>query len=730
MGLLDFQRKLEEFQKNLDVPKWYLGFSEYQEAAIVELNSDLRDDFEQGTSFRVEKALCRIGVSPIIGKKKIRTMVQLSRGNDLAFLFFILEGYYISSRKNGEYTTNEKLLMTSMAKIDLLPTLRELDRILPPPQLSRLDLLRQNRHKDQKELTIPVAKPHRKPSKKSPYFQRQPRPKEIIVNYKSKPPNFIAAFPFWPLDKPPNYGTPGNPPWFAEYNLNPIARLVKSTVSEAVDTYFNNMNQIKELEIKARKSRRATAMLEHIRKSIQEDHQLCNYHQWKLAEEQLLKDELTVVARNRFVDLMDVTLPYSKLRRKRLITQLEHDVDLCLNKFARKMQNTKVKTISKVDCVLCQDVDVSLQAPQLFEKEGRLLVGEDLVMQHAEEPSRLVGNRLTGGGLRREQVDFGGEMDLNCRNLPKPPDVEMDPIKPDCSHPSVKGKGRISFLLDNQRLKEIRAQNKEKSIKVLCEGKQTKKTFFKTPTANQPFIFNYKRILKSGLEKPRDINRVIAKACVKALKVDGSSDSRSSKMDTSEENGDKRVSPITGCRLTDSSTSTDETSDHVDHPMVDHRGEIVKAVVRCAKEVWMKGVNIKRAEMEEQERREKEEKGSNLSFNTKKFDPDDSVLMSKMLEDGLRRLRQNQRYVLASLPTAHKLPVLQEWIKRRYGKQYSEEEINKSIRESLKIFELITQLQSHPPSADLMGMDQLPPEKENYGYAKAAKAQVNRWYSI
>lgn len=729
MGLHDFQRKLDEFQKNLDVPKWYLGISDYQESAIRNLCDDLRDDFEQGTSFRVEKALGRLGLSPLISKKKIRTMVQLSRGNDLAFLFFTLEGYYVSSRKDGEYTTNEKLLMIAMAKIDLLPTLRELDRILPPPQLSAADRKRQNPPKERKSF-VPTLKPFGKPSKKSPYFQRQPRPKEIVVDYMSKPPNHIATFPFWPLDKPPDYGPPTKPPWFAEYNLNPIGRLVKSTVGEAVDKYFNNMNQMRELEIKARKSRKAASTLENARKSIAEDIQLCNYHQWKQSEEQLLRDELTVLARNRVIDLMDVTLPYSKLRKKRILSQLEHDIDVCLNRYNMKMQSTTVHTIAKADCVLCQEMKVALPAPKRFELDGRILVGEELEMQHTEEPKKYVGTRLTGGGLRREPVDFGGEFELNCQNLPKPEIEDMNPKSPDCEHPTVKGKGKISFFLDNAKLQRIRENRKEKRIRVLCEGKQTKKTFFMKPSEHKPYLFKYKRIFKSGLEKPRDVERVIAKAFVKALKVDDNSvvpTKCGPDADMSEENGEnKLVSYVSGCRLTDSCSSTDETSDHENRPNEDHRGEIIKAVVRCAKEVWMKGVNMKRAEMEEEERIAKIQRNSSkISYDIQYFNPDDSELMNRMLEDGLKQLRKNQRFVLASLPNAHKLPTLQQWIKRRYGKEYTQEEVQKSIRESLKIFELITQLQSHPPQADLMGMDQYPPEKENYNFAKAAKAQVS-----
>ncbi|XP_062130606.1 uncharacterized protein LOC133841848 [Drosophila sulfurigaster albostrigata] len=727
MGQIDSQNKLDEFQKLLDVPKWYLGLSDYQETTIKQFADDLRDDFEQGTSFRIEKSLCRIGVSPLISKKKIRTMVQLSRGNDLAFLFFILEGYYISERKNGEYSTNEKLLMMTMAKIDLLPTLRELDRILPPPQLSALDLKRQQisevHHQKTTNSQILPSKSSKK-SQKLPYFQKQPRPKEIVVKYTSKPPNHIASFPFWRLNQPPQYGSPTEPPWFSDYNLNPVGRLVKSTVGEAVDKYFNHLNQIKLLEQKARVSRRAAAALERTKHTFTDEPQMCAYHQSMTGEMQLVKDELIVLARNRVMELLDVTMPYRKLRERRILAQLEHDVDVCMKRYALKMEHTTVHTLSKSDCVLCQAKSVTLPVPKPQDKEGRALVAETLHLANTDVTNKCVGVRLCGGGLRRESVNFEGELDP-CEKSQQVNVKIFDPANPSCNS-GKKNQQRISFLLDDRKMKQLRKNRKDLPVEVRFQGKQTKKTFFMAPTDHKPYLFKYKRIFKTNQEKPRDVNRVIAKAFVKALNEEDSPDPPCEEQpaDTSEDDVDKLATEVSGCRLTNSCSSTGDTSDHSTHSHEDRKADIVNAVVRCAKEIWMKGVNIKRTEMEraEAEKAMKSTATTELKYETQNFDPDDSELMNRMLQDGMKELRKNQRYVLASLPNAHKLPVLQEWIKRRYGKQYTEAEVQKSIQESVKIFEMITMLQGRPPSADLMGMDQLPLEKENYNYAKAAKA--------
>ncbi|EDV98323.1 uncharacterized protein LOC6569107 [Drosophila grimshawi] len=737
MGHLDYQRKLEEFQSALDVPKWYAGLSDYQEEAIKELCNDLRDDFEQGTSFRVEKILMRLGLSPMISKKKIRTMVQLSRGNDLAFLFFILDGYYVSCRKNGEYTTNEKLLMIAMAKIDLLPTLRELDRILPPPQLSELELRRQRgsttipgNSKPQLEQQATQPKKTNKGTK-SPYFQRQPRPKEIVVKYTSKPPQMIAKFPFWPLDQPPNYGKPTDPPWFADYNLNPVNRLVKKTVGEAVDKYFNHLNHMKQLESKARISRRAALALQKAMKEDTDEPQFCAYHRFAVGEAQLVKDELVVLARDRCIELMDVTLPYRKLRQRRILAQLEHDVDCCMKRYAMKMESATVHTITrKFDCVICQEQRVDLPVAKPHERKGRALVGDCLNLAHTEATEKCVGERLTGGGLHRQPIDFRGELGT-CKKVTDFDAVYYEPDPSSCLAHKGKNQQRISFLIDDSKMKRLRKNRKDPAVEVRYQGKQTKKTFFTAPGDHKPYQFKYKRIFRTGLEKPRDVKKFIDRAFVNALdKGDAAPKPSCEKPSeiTSDEDVGQLEMEVSGLRLTDSCASSDDSSEHSQRSHEDRRAEIVDAVVRCAKDIWMRGVNMKRAEMEAAEQNEQhpETEARNLTFAVDRIDPDNAELMSRMLQEGMQELRKNRRFVLASLPEAHKLPVLQEWIKRRYGKLYTEEEIQKSIQDSLKVFEMIILLQNRPPTADLMGMDQLPPHKETFAYYSHAKALASK----
>lgn len=61
-----------------------------------------------------------------------------------------------------------------------------------------------------------------------------------------------------------------------------------------------------------------------------------------------------------------------------------------------------------------------------------------------------------------------------------------------------------------------------------------------------------------------------------------------------------------------------------------------------------------------------------------------TLLMTSLLKNALIQLSGNPKYILASLPNAYELPMLQEWIKLRYGLKYSQLERNHALRVSQK----------------------------------------------
>uniref|UniRef100_A0A1A9VCA1 Uncharacterized protein n=1 Tax=Glossina austeni TaxID=7395 RepID=A0A1A9VCA1_GLOAU len=60
-----------------------------------------------------------------------------------------------------------------------------------------------------------------------------------------------------------------------------------------------------------------------------------------------------------------------------------------------------------------------------------------------------------------------------------------------------------------------------------------------------------------------------------------------------------------------------------------------------------------------------------LEYQQTYYDPNDDELMERMLKDAIDYLKKDPQYVLLSLPGVHRLPILREWIRSRYGKVYS-----------------------------------------------------------
>ncbi|KAH8386364.1 hypothetical protein KR200_012089, partial [Drosophila serrata] len=748
---MSFQKQLGDFNRKLDLAPWYLGISTLQEDVICTMHEKLRDDYEQGTGSTMHRALVVLGIRPMLSTRQIKRLVQLSRNDVLAFLFFVLEGYYKTCRPKGSnvYSVNEQLLMIAIFRIDLLPTLRALDGLLPPPQLHPQEIRRMNRAAKEKvlvrETTAPIAAagPAKKHKQKSPYYQKQPKPVQRSSNLTPQLPDFVVEFKFWPRNGQPNYGEEPEEPWFAKYHLNPGLRMIKQTLSDTLDKYFKDVNV---------HDSKKDEDDENETESQKPKVNMCLFHKEQLMNTQLLKDELTVKARDRCLELLDVTEPYSKLRKKRIVAQLEDDIDLIMDRHRRAMHcdQTKVLTIEDTECVLCQQMLVSQPWPEPNDQVGRALVGEDCGMAHTAALDNYCGRRLEGGKSPKKKVPEWKPPPLKLRNEPfRITNIDFKEklkkcIPPqnlsECEVPPAPKKSAVSFALDMGKIqkKGQKCEIQQPTRKVV------KKKFFRASRSNKPYQFKYHRVFQSGQPKPFDLNRLMTKSFVKALKVSDSDDPNRvfdianpaselqlQEIPPAEESQLETVPPpdlqeklnddLFGEEKTerDSRETLDRSSNHSQHSHVDYKAQIVEAVVQCANTIWQRHAAFKRAEMEQQERMTKRKA---LHYvEGEKFDPDNAEQMNRLLKDGLRILSRNPRYVLASLPDCHKLPVFREWIKRRFGKAYSQKELEASLVESTRIFELVTFVQGILPNPNLQGLGRLPREQENFNYYKEIK---------
>ena len=84
------------------------------------------------------------------------------------------------------------------------------------------------------------------------------------------------------------------------------------------------------------------------------------------------------------------------------------------------------------------------------------------------------------------------------------------------------------------------------------------------------------------------------------------------------------------------------------------------------------------------------------------YDCDDKKLMHQMLKDAIDHMRKNSHFVLASMPDAHKLHFLKEFVYHRYGKIYTREEQLRQHSDAQKLFNALksVQLQLKTPTIE------------------------------
>ncbi|XP_068151099.1 uncharacterized protein [Drosophila tropicalis] len=285
-------------QPQLPIAGWHRGLSPNQIKAAKELKSALLFDLEEGTAHRIYDCVARIGVSPMINRQTLWRILQLSRGNHLSFLYFLVLEHYksLSSAFTGQepkYTVNEQILLSALAYLDMPTTFKELDRILP------------------KNVKKPIEKPRplrRNPGPKDnpnvlPYFKKQPRPKKHASSAKfiCTPPSFVAQIgKDFPQDEEIEDSC-----WFATYKLQPIKRMIKSLIGHELKVLFDKIDEVR------------TPVSEPQIPEINKD-----------------RLEFLVKQRDRCLAMIDLEEERKLLSRERILRYLENDVQRYLQKFA------------------------------------------------------------------------------------------------------------------------------------------------------------------------------------------------------------------------------------------------------------------------------------------------------------------------------------------------------------------------------------------------------------
>ncbi|XP_058830420.1 uncharacterized protein LOC131689384 [Topomyia yanbarensis] len=125
------EHEMTEICQRRLIPLWFQELSNEQVEALNQLLEAVQDDLDEDTFFRCRSLVRRLGVYPICPEVTFREALIMSRGNDLCFLWFLLELFYSKGRK--DYSNNERLLMSAICHLDMMSTLRGLEAVLPPP---------------------------------------------------------------------------------------------------------------------------------------------------------------------------------------------------------------------------------------------------------------------------------------------------------------------------------------------------------------------------------------------------------------------------------------------------------------------------------------------------------------------------------------------------------------------------------------------------------------------
>uniref|UniRef100_A0A182JVA9 DUF4771 domain-containing protein n=1 Tax=Anopheles christyi TaxID=43041 RepID=A0A182JVA9_9DIPT len=160
-------------------PLWFQELTDEQCIICDQFLDAISDDTDERTFHRTEALLRNLGVYPICPKRVLRTSLILCNGNDLSFIWLLLELHYIRSPgkdnkpRAKDYSINERLLLSAIAHLDMMTTLRGLEKVLPPKKPTGPSSVAMSRAKSsQRKSPFPRFK--------SPYLHRQ---KVIVTGF-------------------------------------------------------------------------------------------------------------------------------------------------------------------------------------------------------------------------------------------------------------------------------------------------------------------------------------------------------------------------------------------------------------------------------------------------------------------------------------------------------------------------------------------------------------------
>ncbi|XP_052853053.1 LOW QUALITY PROTEIN: uncharacterized protein LOC128262684 [Drosophila gunungcola] len=646
---------------SIDCVRWYRGMSPVQTKACDGLLFALRDDMEQGSTYRVRHCVSQLGLHPLLESSQIRTIMDMSQGNDLAFLWFLWELAYKqpqTCRKDTKdcYTVNEQLLLSGIAHLDMPTTLRALDALLPPgPQPKKRSTQNHSVQKSgprQKDFALP-------------YFAPPVRPRPFISKGKLQLPESRLRFPEYSQYSDRMHQIPNETSrWFAQYQLCPAKRIVNKLLTEEL----NGLS------------------LEPLGSTKMPD-PLCETHRFlKRAVETERQAKVNSVS--AFLSQFDVPKTEMEVRRKQILQDIEKGTECAADKIRELSRRTlsQVKKICNecVNCRLCSHMVSSPIHSQKKDKDHSVLMGlgvdespkvqlydqtkDNLVkvmLMHANE-----ANRCGVGDCQMQDVVLSLEahnhIDVMHKLKRSTPPMRRSRNRTSQSRKlSPKGRKSVKSPLNEpphissepiQNLSDLipKCSRTLTSLKRSAAQCPAPDVTFTTRTIDG-FQLDYHKIYdlpafpeerlpwEDDVVDLEDKQPVIERLCIEAL------DNGKSKGKLKELQRYKSLSPIS------------------------------RAAANCAVDMFRTSADkVKAGEIQIQV---KEQQQNNP------IDPNNNQQIENLLKAALKVLSGNPHFVLASLTNAHKMPVLLDWVSDRYGKTFSRQEMRDLVKNSFHIYE-------------------------------------------
>ncbi|KAH8287898.1 hypothetical protein KR018_006785, partial [Drosophila ironensis] len=630
--------------------RWYRGMSGVQTESCDALLHALRDDMEQGSTYRVRNCMAGLGLSPMVKSSTIRTIMSISQGSDLAFLWFLWESdykqaYRLDDSDPKQYTVNEQLLLSAIAHLDMPATLRALDSLLPPAShsLKRKPKCQTTTCKSSFE----IKKAPRRKTYGMPYFERQVLPRPFNPKDICRPLVARLRFPEYERYADPTQEIPNEKTrWFANYQLCPAKRVIKKLLSD----------ELKRLIVEP-----------HERTQPSDNEILCETHQY-LREANALQQEKKVhqVLQDCLAQL-DIPGAELKTRRMRIAQQMERDIECA----AERIRGQSKRFLRQLKCLrtvggFCRLCDVQVSQPgrqEETDKKSNLcklmgLGNDPLAKPHlfADERDDLLKVLL----LHREK----GCCVAECRfiearaldEIKKEPKISLKkkkmakfPLPPPLPPlPPPKPEKKLADLIPvcSRTLPCLRRRHKppeveEFTCRKLGELQLDYGKIFDipgVPVEHMPWEDNFVDM--------EDKQPLIHRLFIEALNEGKSEEAQ-------EVQRDMELPPIqraaAGCAIDIFRTSVQEV-------VMGQRSVMPIA----SPEIFL-------------------------------IDPNNSQQIEDLLKKALEVLQCNPHYVLASFPNAHKLPMLLDWVANRYGKTFSREEMQALIKSTYHIYEHVYQ---------------------------------------